>query len=138
MKYYTYDQNNSGGSFDFDDKAGISTKVIIQADDPKHADYRAQRIGLYFDGSGDCSCCGDRWSAQDYGWGAHDSGTDEPEIYTGVGIQDWMTSEWFMKWMGPDRPEVYVHLADGRFAGFVYGDPRDGTLRMTENLEIES
>lgn len=63
-KFYTYDQNNSGGSFTVDEKAGICIIVVIEAADADHANARAEDIGLYFDGCDkgmDCDCCGDRW-----------------------------------------------------------------------------
>lgn len=55
-KYYHYRQNNSGGSF-----TGPAINVYIEADTPEEADAIAIQNGLYFDGEGDCSCCGDRW-----------------------------------------------------------------------------
>lgn len=64
-KWFEFKQNNSGGSFDHDPRKGIGFAVYVEADDAEHANYRARRIGLYFNGceSGiDCSCCGDRWS----------------------------------------------------------------------------
>lgn len=72
MLFYTYDQNNSGGSFH--DPAEY---VIIEASSADDANRRAEEKGLYFDGAGDCSCCGNRWSAQ---YGDND-GTKQPEIY---------------------------------------------------------
>lgn len=131
LKWFTYDQNNSGGVFDFDAGRGISAKVIVQARDAREANYRAQRIGLYFDGSGDCSCCGDRWSEQ-YG-----EGFETPMIHRGVDIEAWLAGDWFMKWMAPDRPEVYVHAYDDTFVGYVYGTP-GVDLRLHENRELES
>lgn len=75
-KFYTYDQNNSGGSFDVDDN--VSEYVIIEAKSADHANKIAEDIGIYFDGCStgdDCSCCGDRWyRAYD------DDGKDEPMI----------------------------------------------------------
>lgn len=131
LKFYTYDQNNSGGTFHFDADKGISVKVIVQALDAEEANFRAKRIGLYFDGSGDCSCCGDRWYEQ---WG--DSGFDTPMIYQGCTIRDWMSGQHFMKWMEPDQPELFIHLYDDQFMGFVYGER--GNLRIMENPEIEA
>ena len=64
-KWFGFKQNNSGGSFDHDPESGIGYAIYVEADDAEHANYRAKRIGLYFNGcaSGrDCSCCGDRWS----------------------------------------------------------------------------
>ena len=59
--FYHFRQNNSGGTFDVDPKRGIDVNVIIEADNYHEANSRAENIGLYFDGQGDCSCCGDRW-----------------------------------------------------------------------------
>lgn len=108
MPFYEFDQNNSGGSFDFDEDAGITRIVIIEADDAEEANYKARRIGLYFGGSGDCPCCGDRWYEQ---WGG-DKGDDVPSSF-GTPVQD---VEWGVglnyKWI-KDGPEVYVHFKDG-------------------------
>lgn len=63
-KFYTFTQNNSGGSFVIDEYSGICGYVIIEANSHIQANEIALNIGLYFDGcdSGiDCSCCGDRW-----------------------------------------------------------------------------
>lgn len=76
-KFFEYDQNNSGGSFHIDDATGIGPRVWIEAADAVEADYRAGRIGIYFNGceaGRDCSCCGDRWSP------AWDDGDVEPKI----------------------------------------------------------
>ncbi len=64
VKFFEFDQNNSGGSFDIDDERGIGARVYIEAIDANHANARAEQIGLYFDGvddGRDCGCCGDRW-----------------------------------------------------------------------------
>jgi hypothetical protein len=108
MPFYTYDQNNSGGSFDFDTERGITTVVIVEAADETEADYRAQRIGLYFDGSGDCRCCGDRWSNSHYG-----DGGDWPTVY-GRPAEEYAES---YCWTPDGIPPVYVHYADGRIVG---------------------
>lgn len=129
LKFFTYDQNNSGGSFHFDAEHGISTQVIVQARDAREANDRARYIGLYFDGAGDCSCCGDRWYEQ-YG-----EGYDTPLIYEGCNITAWMRGKYFMKWQAPDRPEVYVHLYDDRFMGFVYGGHGE-PVRLFESTDV--
>ena len=61
--FYMFSQNNSGGSFDLDLKRGISEYVIIEANSSDEAIDKALEIGLYFDGEGDCPCCGYRWSS---------------------------------------------------------------------------
>src|SRR4051812_30696764 len=60
--FYEFDQNNSGGGFDVNDR--LRETVIIEAFNADDAADRAERVGIYFDGcdSGqDCPCCGDRW-----------------------------------------------------------------------------
>lgn len=118
LRFYTYVQNNSGGTFTFDESAGITHVVIVQAADCQEANYRAKRIGLYFDGDRDCLCCGPRWSDI---W-RDDDGTDGPTVY-GDPLPVWAHSPYFTKWMGQGRPEVFVHYADGSFMGMVRGLP---------------
>lgn len=62
MAWYEWTQNNSGGSFDVDDK--ITHRLFIEAETKDEAEAKAESIGVYYDGcqSGmDCECCGDRW-----------------------------------------------------------------------------
>lgn len=83
LLYFTYSQNNSGGSFRVSKAEGIAEFVIIQARSAKEADAQAETIGLYFDGCRegiDCDCCGDRWSRKEGGW-YENEGTDTPMIY---------------------------------------------------------
>jgi hypothetical protein len=103
LKWFEYDQNNSGGVFDHQPEAGIGYAVWVQARNAAEADARAEGIGLYFDGEGDCSCCGDRWSSA---WG--DGQTEEPAVYAG-------------RWGGADEDGLrwglptYAHRYDGTF-----------------------
>lgn len=99
-KFYNYSQNNSGGSFICDEEKGIGEYVIIEALSADDANQRAERIGLYFDGWGDCPCCGNRWSSA---W--EDSGYDIPSIY-GTPISE--AKESFF------RKDVFIHYIDGR------------------------
>jgi hypothetical protein len=61
--FFTYRQNNSGGSFNVSDQHGHI--LIIEADDLEDANHFAQKkADIYFDGvrkGRDCGCCGDRW-----------------------------------------------------------------------------
>jgi len=62
MKIYQFNQNNSGGSFDVDDK--LCHRLFIESDDLDKAISIAENLGVYFDGCEngvDCECCGDRW-----------------------------------------------------------------------------
>ena len=101
--FYTYRQNNSGGSFYINDD--VAQFVIIEADNAAEANERAEAIGLYFDGVDkdlDCGCCGDRWVEA---WS--DEGSEEPMIY-GEPIATW--SSWFNQ---PGEPYAHVYYKDG-------------------------
>jgi hypothetical protein len=102
-KFYTFIQNNSGGRFEVDEKAGIGTTVIIEAIDLPHAQSRAEQIGLYFDGCErglDCSCCGDRWYTP---W--EDDVYLEPSIY-GESV--------YTHTSGLFRQDAFIHRIDGK------------------------
>ena len=109
-KFWTFDQNNSGGSFDFDEKSGITHYVIIEASSKSDAVKRAYDIGIYFDGCAegrDCPCCGDRWHEP---WG--DDGDDAPLLYGQP-----LSKATGFQWM-PDGKEIAVHYADERIEWF--------------------
>lgn len=75
--FYTFSQNNSGGSFIEDDR--VTQYVIIEANSADAANALAEVYGLYFNGCDDgrdCPCCGDRWYRTWEG-----EGTEHPEIY---------------------------------------------------------
>tara|TARA_R110000824_G_scaffold161892_1_gene337395 strand:- start:2273 stop:2641 length:369 start_codon:yes stop_codon:yes gene_type:complete len=62
LRWFTYQQNNSGGSFNKD--SAVDRNVFVQAPSADEANEIAVKIGIYFDGCSrgiDCSCCGDRW-----------------------------------------------------------------------------
>lgn len=110
--FYTYTQNNSAGVFITDHPEGLSHYVIIEADNAREANYRAERIGLYFDGSLDCPCCGARWSEM---WDGE--GDLEPLIYGCEVKDDGKLDQSEMRcpitaWIN-DGPEGYVHYKDG-------------------------
>lgn len=105
-KFYTYGQNNSGGSFVLDEAKGITHYVIIEAFTAEEANNKAEDIGLYFGGAGDCPCCGDRWSTQ---W-ADSDGEARPEVY-GQPADSYIST--FGGWMPPGK-EIVIHYLDGR------------------------
>ncbi len=106
-KFYKFRQNNSGGKFIVDPERGISVEVWIEADSTQHANTIAERVGLYFDGAGDCPCCGDRWYlASDY-----DASETAPE-YVLATIQ-WAARE-IKAPEGTFVAEGFVHYLDGR------------------------
>ena len=102
--FYTYTQNNSGGKWDYDEKRGITHHVIIEADSTDDADKKAEQIGLYFDGAGDCPCCGDRWDNA-YSWNEN----DVPTLYSTPIGEEYVGTVF---WMEPNR-EIAIHYKDG-------------------------
>lgn len=65
-KFYEFNQNNSGGSFDTDEK--LCHILFIEAENVQQANKIAEGLGVYFNGCDngiDCSCCGDRWYEAD-------------------------------------------------------------------------
>lgn len=106
--FYTFNQNNSGGSFDFDKDEGITHIVVVEADSESRAIAKAREIGIYFNGCDegmDCPCCGDRWCEP------HE-GTEKPAIY-GEEITGRYCDGNNHCWMEPGM-EVAVHYKDGR------------------------
>ena len=76
-KFYTFNQNNSGGIFDTSNN--LDKYVIIEATDYKQANAIAEDKGIYFNGCDqglDCDCCGDRWYEVD-----ESDGENEPCIF---------------------------------------------------------
>ena len=99
MPFFTFMQNNSGGSFDHQPESGIGYAVAIEAETADEANAKAQLVGIYFDGVSagrDCDCCGDRW---DKAW--EDDGDDEPLMHGKPLVGGWGISS-------------YIHYADGR------------------------
>lgn len=116
MGFYEYRQNNSGGSWDFE-RGRLTVLVIVEASNPSEADQRAQKLGIYFDGSRnnrDCSCCGDRW----YPASEFSRPTEVPQ-WCGKPLTEhpWREERSWggesEKWMKTGQPEIYVHYLDG-------------------------
>jgi len=106
--FYEFMQNNSGGSFDIDEEKGITHHVVIEADDKDNAVFKAEQIGLYFDGVGygaDCYCCGDRWNSEPY------CESTKPTYYGEELTVDNFKKQ--TKWMKSGF-ELCIHYADGR------------------------
>lgn len=100
MKYYSFSQNNSGGSFTIDKERGLTVEVVVEANSPEEANDRFEEIGGYFDGvddDRDCDCCGDRWYRTEE-WKASDT---IPEVKNKS-----------YKWAN-EGEEICVHYADG-------------------------
>ena len=75
--FWTFRQNNSGGTFTVDDS--VDKYVIVEALDAEEANEKAKKVGIYFNGCDkgvDCRCCGDRWYRASL-WEAY----EEPALY---------------------------------------------------------
>jgi hypothetical protein len=104
MKYYTYRQNNSGGTWEIDESKGIGHYVIIFADDAQDADYIAERIGIEFYTG--CPCCGDRWTKQ-----LDDTeGKDIPMIYD-KNLEEALKDKWIAK----KGKSIFLHFNKKEF-----------------------
>lgn len=103
-KFFTYNQNNSGGFFVINKEKGIGEYVIVEAMNLNDADARAEAIGLYFNGvedGMDCGCCGDRW------YSPYDDGSEEPLIYDRT-PEDYKNGDNWSK-----NKTIAVHYLDG-------------------------
>ncbi len=65
MKFFMFNQNDSGGSFELTSK--VCHRVVIEAETYEDAEKKAFELGVYYgvDEGVDCYCCGDRWYAGD-------------------------------------------------------------------------
>jgi hypothetical protein len=117
-KYYHYSQNNSGGDFVFDED--LTLNVVIEAESTEHADERAERLGIYFDGvpkGRDCECCGDRWDRTF----EHD-GRDFPHVY-GESVADGVANRQLIDWTRGQHPHTIVHHLCGRVDRYTTPNP---------------
>lgn len=66
MKYYLFKQNNSGGYYIEDENLGISSNLIIKADNEDIADEIFDNISKQYGESfhSFCECCGPRWDVE--------------------------------------------------------------------------
>jgi len=107
--FYHYSQNNSGGSFIFNEDSGITNHVVIEADSASEANKMAEEIGIYFNGcdSGlDCECCGDRWDS------VYGEGDKVPMVYNKI-LGEKFVDKWPNRAWMPEGYETVVHFKDG-------------------------
>jgi len=117
MGFYHFRQNNSGGNFIFDATRGLSVHVIVEGDGIDEVNFRANKIGLYFDGCDygiDCDCCGDRWSRP------IDELDCKPMVYGDpVNGNEPCPKDGFMRWGAKaGSPEGYIHYKCGTISPF--------------------
>ena len=121
-KFYEFRQNNSFGKFDYDIERGISVSVIVEADIPADANGRARDIGLYFNGAGDCPCCGNRWYEKYTYSDTTDDSTKFPSVY-GEEVKPGTlypkkNGKTLGKWTQDGEFEGFIHYKNGKVAGF--------------------
>jgi hypothetical protein len=103
--FYTFNQNNSGGSFTRSDN--VDHYVSVEGNSIDEVIKRALIIGIYFNGcdSGwDCSCCGDRWYPP----------YDDDDLVDAPGKYDTPFCDPVDSVKDPSRHTVVIHYADGR------------------------
>jgi len=107
-KFFTFNQNNSGGHFVIDEEHGVCECVIIEALNAEDAIHRLNKIGDKVDGFHSyCSCCGERWPD----WIDDDDGTDTPMIYSEP-IDD-VKEDTF-------RKMAFVHYFNANFKKYIF------------------
>lgn len=113
--FYTFGQNNSGGSFITDAVCGVGVYVIVEAVSSDDACDRFLAISddTYFDGVSkglDCECCGSRWcSVPDYF--EEFPSVCHKDVGGGVYYQDPM-----FYWYSDEEEDcfAFIHYLDGR------------------------
>lgn len=112
MGFYTFNQNNSGGRFVYDERLGLSVYVIVEAHNSVDVLQRAENIGIYFDPGCliDCECCGSRWSEYDA-----TEATGTPTVY-GLSVTDYV-AKYPGGWL-KNGFDVFIHYLEGRVEGF--------------------
>jgi biotin carboxylase len=104
MKWFHYDQNNSGGYFIVNDV--VAEDVYIQAPSAAEAEERAEEIFEPY--SQFCDCCGRRWT---FGYMSDADGYDVPTNYD-VPITEVIATKY--------RKQARLHHADGSVESFNY------------------
>ena len=98
QKFYQFDQNNSGGFFDVNDK--ICHRVLIESDTLENA--LDKFYPMIKDQSYSCHCCGDRWSPE-YAEEIDYSNFNSVEDYCQYLSNDW----------GWTTPDIRIYFLDG-------------------------
>lgn len=113
MPFFTFRQNNSGGSH-----TGPAITVIIEAKSGVEANELAQsKAGLYFNGCDsdiDCPCCGDRWYEVELG-----TGDKVPSIY-GKPLSKELKNNLIISWATKSIPSFKVYYKNGKEKVFEY------------------
>lgn len=111
MKFWEISQNNSGGSFDVDDK--VCHRMIIEAETERQATRIAEDLGCYWDGvenGMDCECCGDRW------YGVHELNVDDiNNDWKGYKVEKWLGGK-----KGTINEDAAIEDIKAKYSGFTW------------------
>lgn len=132
-KFYEISQNNSGGSFDVDDK--VCHRLIIEANSEKEAESIAEDLGCYWDGvdnQQDCSCCGDRWYRS-----FNDVNIEEiNQKWGGSEVSQWQSDS------GVDRKhaveEFKAKYPDAEWLTQPFAEDKYGSVRVLGKIKLRS
>lgn len=105
LKWWVFDQNNSGGYFIQNED--VDHYVAVQAVEVQHAKQRAYEI--FEDYSDYCECCGERWCV----WMDEDDGYPVPHIYEKPYTE---TKKSYY------RENMILHYIDGTKEKYVFAD----------------
>lgn len=110
MKFYDFNQNNSGGYFIYNEEFGVGEVMIIEAENYEMANAKLNMIGDEVDGFHSyCSCCGERWSEK---YDESDA-EDFPHIYSN-NLEKSELPSWCKA--------IYIHYANGAFKKYEKGE----------------
>lgn len=123
--FYQFNQNNSFGRFEVDDK--VCHRLFIEADSSEEAISKAEELGCYWNGVAegiDCPCCGDRWNTY-YNKIDIDKWKIEGykvEIYDGIyndTIQEW--EKRYGKFTIVEKPhfETHKYIGSRSYVGYI-------------------
>lgn len=115
MSFYTYNQNNSQGVFDFDPEHGISHYVIVEANSARQADALFSAIRDTYNEGPYCSCCGERWPSMDVPW-RDEEGDEVPSIYSEPAEKYNEFFDWRPGTGMYERP-YFIHYLNGSIEG---------------------
>ena len=110
-KFYTFDQNNSGGYFIKCAKMGISEFVILEARDSEHAQEIFNHIGEQIENFYCyCSCCGHRWENIE-----ESDGSETPMVYDSTTTREEKLPDQLALDKKPYFKHAFVHPMNGPF-----------------------
>jgi hypothetical protein len=134
MKFYELSQNNTGGSFDVNDK--LCHRLFVEAESKNAALRIAEGLGCYWHGveeGMDCECCGDRWYKS----------ADEVDLEKmNTEWKGWEVSQWLERGSKAD-PKGAVNTLKAQYPGSTWLvkpilENKYGSSRVTGRIRLDS